>query len=310
MKHYNNVLSNRISWLNVKDFNHKWGGVISDLYYPESIDELIDICRQCQRLHRDYYVFGHTSNSYFLPTFSPDVVISVLYLRNFCEVGRNTITVECGMHSKVLARMMVDNGFQGFEGLVDLPGTISGAIYGNAGCYGCLISDELISVKLLLPSGDIVDYTKDELGFNHRSSHLKNGVIKGVILTACFHKIKGDIEELAMRAKHAHEDRLRTQPGPANNLGSIFLDEDLNTYGHFVRRIGKFTAKVLHISESSHFILNLKLFLSGFPGLGKYLYGMNRFIWKDPGSIKAFERFLRLRGRLYTNTNLEIEIFK
>ena len=81
MKHFRKVNTNKISWLNIK--NAAGGGIINDLYYPESISELVEIVRECQSSRRDYYVFGHTSNSYFLPGFSPDVVILILYLKGY-----------------------------------------------------------------------------------------------------------------------------------------------------------------------------------------------------------------------------------
>ena len=306
MRHFRNIPTKNISWLNIKSDNR--GGVISDLYYPEDIEELKQVVLQCQKEHRKYYVFGHTSNSYLLPCFSPEVVISVLYLRRYNETDK-TITVECGMHSKVLAKMMVDKGYEGFEGLVDLPGTISGAIYGNAGCYGCLMSDHMISAKVLLHSGVVVDFSKDELGLKQRTSKLKDGIIKGTILTVEFEKIKGDVCELKRKAQHAHENRLKTQPGPANNLGSIFKTDELTTYGNWIRRIGRYMAKFLRISENSHSILKLKLFLSGYPSLEKYLFDMNRFIWKDKNAHKAFDEYLKLRKKLYKHNKYEIEIF-
>ena len=279
------------------------------MYYPESIDELVDIVLQCQNERQEYYVFGHTSNSYFLPSFSPDVVISILRLRGYVE-EEGKITVECGMYSKVLAKMMIEKGFQGFEGLVDLPGTVSGAIYGNAGCYGCLMSEKMLSAKILSENGEIVDYSKDEFGFKERSSKLKEKLIRGTILTVTFEEIKGDVEKMKKKAQFAHEDRLKNQPGPVNNLGSIFKRDELTILGTWLRRIGRYTAKIIKIPEDSHSILKLKLFLAGYYDLEKYLFDINRFIWKDSTSHKAFERYLDLRKKLYKNNDLEIEIFK
>lgn len=305
MKHFSNVPTNKINWLK----HNKLGGVISDLYYPETIDEMICIVRQCQSLKKDFYVFGHLSNSYLLPSFSPEIVISIINLREYSETEK-MITVECGMHTKVLAKMMVENGYVGFEGLVDLPGTVSGAVYGNAGCYGCLISDHLVSVRILTSSGEILDFTKDSLGFQERTSSLKSGIIKGTILTATFEKIEGDKNELKNGAMHAHTHRLASQPGPGDNLGSIFKRDELTTLGNWIRRIGRYTSKMLNLPEESSNILKLKLFLSGYPSLGKYLFDLNRFIWKDEKANEAFEKYIKLRKKLFRHNEFEIEIFR
>ena len=284
------------------------GGIINDLYYPESISELVEIVRECQSSRRDYYVFGHTSNSYFLPGFSPDVVILILYLKGYYETD-DTITTECGMHTKTLAKLMVDEGCSGFEGLIDLPGTVSGAVYGNSGCYGCLISDRLISVQVLTPEGNIVDYQKENLGFSNRSSFFKEKVLRGTILTIVFAKVHGNINEIRQKSIIAHKDRICNQPGPSNNLGSIFKKDELTPKGKWICRICRFTAKIFHKSEYDHSIFKLKLLLAGYPHLEKYLFDLNRFMWVDINSHNAFNDYLQLRKVMYKNNNFEIEIF-
>lgn len=309
MKHLSNVDTSKIEWLGINRLQNNRGGVISDLYYPQTIQELIEVIYLCQNKKRTFYVFGHTSNCYFLPSFSPDAVISTIHLRGY-EETENTIIVECGMHSKVLARIMVEKGYEGFEGLIDLPGTISGAIYGNAGCYGCLISDRLISAKVLTIAGEIIEYTKKELGFQERTSYLKERKIKGTILTATFEKVKGDATEINNKAEQAHKDRLATQPGPLNNLGSIFKKDELTNYGIWINRIARYTAKLLHKPESHHSIIKLQCTLAGFPKLAKYLFNLNRFIWQDKNAHIAFKQYLELRKKIFKHNNLEIEIFE
>lgn len=213
------------------------------------------------------------------------------------------------MHTKTLAKLMVNGGYSGFEGLIDLPGTVSGAVYGNSGCYNCLISDRLISVRVLTPAGNIVDYQKENLGFSNRSSFFKEKILKGIILTIVFAKVHGDINEIKQKSIIAHMDRMRNQPGPTNNLGSIFKRDELTAKGQWICRICRFTAKILHKSEHDHSILKFKLLLAGYPHLGKYLFDMNRFMWVDINSHNAFNDYLRLRKAMYKNNKFEIEIF-
>lgn len=268
----------------------------------------MEIVKECQSDGRHYYVFGHTSNSYFLPSFSPDVVILTLYLKGYCETD-NTITVECGMHTKTLAKLMVDENCSGFEGLVDLPGTVAGAVYGNSGCYGCLISDRLISLKVLTSQGNIINYSKENLGFGNRSSLLKQKILDGVILTIVFAKVKGNANEIRRKSVIAHENRITTQPGPKNNLGSIFKKDELTLKGKRVCRICRLVAKILRKSEHDHSILKLKLLLVGYPHLEKYLFNMNRFMWVDINSHNAFNDYLKLRKVMFKNNEFEIEIY-
>ena len=105
---------------------------------------------------------------------------------------------------------MVKRGFKGFEGLIDLPGTIGGAVVNNSGCYGSQISDLLLGAKLLLPNGVVRCLSPQELAFTIRSSSLKRGEVKGIILSVTLRLVNGDPDELMKLADKAHQDRLRT----------------------------------------------------------------------------------------------------
>ena len=134
--------------------------------------------------------------------------------------------------------------------------------------------------------------------------------IKGTILTATFEKVKGDATEINNKAEQAHKDRLATQPGPLNNLGSIFKKDEFTNYGIWINRIARYTAKLLHKPESHHSIIKLQCTLAGFPKLAKYLFNLNRFIWQDKNAHIAFKQYLELRKKIFKHNNLEIEIFE
>lgn len=103
---------------------------------------------------------------------------------------------------------MVKGGYKGFEWLVDLPGTIGGAVVNNSRCYGCQISHLLKEVRLLQSDGTVTNLSPQDLAFKFRSSDLKRGEINGVILTVTLILEKGNAAELESLAEKAHQDRL------------------------------------------------------------------------------------------------------
>lgn len=119
---------------------------------------------------------------------------------------------------------MVSNGVKGFEGLIDLLDTISGGVYGNAGCFGCNISDMLVNVKVLREDGKIVVYSKQDLNFATRNSDFKRGILKGIILEVILIKEYGNRLILKDLADKNHKLRLQTQPGPKYNLGTTYFE--------------------------------------------------------------------------------------
>ena len=191
----------QISWLNYAE-----GGMIGTFYEPENKDELVEICRKLYANDKAFDIIGHTSNIYFLPSYNVDVMVSTRKVRNYKE-ETDCIIVDCGVSVKSLARKMVDSGILGFEGLIDLPGTVAASIFGNASCYGCSINEQLISFEVLRPDGSIVTLTKEDLRLARRSSSFKRGEQQGVILSAKLKREFGDRKTILAKAEANHRKR-------------------------------------------------------------------------------------------------------
>lgn len=258
---------------------------------------------------------GHTSNIYFKDSFSIENLVTTRKLTNY-TIKSDTVICECGVHVSRLAWDMVRRGFKGFEGLIDLPGTIGAAIVNNSGCYGCHVSDLLEVVKVLLPDGQVRNFSSQELSFRLRSSALKRGDIKGVVLSVTLALVKGDANKLRKLAEKAHQDRLLTQPGPRNNLGTTYCSLGERTiYGKFLGIISGIYSKCLKLlgedlSSRGKNKFELEFILSGGRCVLPYLWSMERFIWKDKKADMIFVRYQKIMRRLYLSPKLEIEIFE
>lgn len=160
---------------------------------------------------------GHTSNIYFKDSFNIENLVSTRKLTNY-KIIADVVVCDSGVHVRRLARDMVNMGYKGFEGMIDLPGTIGAAIVNNSGCYGCYVSNMLKEAKVLMLDGVVRSLSSEDLGFRLRSSAIKRGDIKGVILSVILTLNRGDVNELKKLAEKAHQDRLQTQPCPQNNL--------------------------------------------------------------------------------------------
>lgn len=199
---------------------------------------------------------------------------------------------------------MIEKGYKGFAGLIDLPGTIGGAIYGNASVGNYSISKMLVSIELLNEFGHIETLKYEDLAFCSRSSILKRHEKKGVILSCNLRLEKGEIEEERKIADIIHNWRLQNQPGPLNNLGTTALLSTRSIYGLFTFSI----AKLLDLCHSSHKKDYLALKIMGVKHLSPYLFGYNRFIWKDIKAHDYFSDYLSFINKAYKNPKLEIEV--
>lgn len=299
-----NVDIGKICWLNLPGVNM---GKIQNLYYPETVDELVEVCRALQKHDEPFYVFGHMSNSYFKNTFTPPHVVITSKLRCY-NVLRNCVVCDCGASIRQVARRMVDEGVEGFDGLWDLPGTVASAVYGNSGCFGCEMSDIFHSAEILTPQGEIKVVTPVDLNFVRRNSNIKKGILKGGILRVTLKKVKGNAADIQKRAMRAHHLRETTQPGPQNNLGSCFMSGERRLWYRIMQRLVRMYLKQTGQNPSSALALELKLL--GHRRLVPYLFEMNRFIWKDAGAVDAFEEYVSLYKKLYKGAKLEINVFE
>lgn len=308
MKKKNNIPIYSICWL-----NHAQGGMIGTFYEPESKEELVDLCCSLYKENKSFDLIGHTSNIYFLPNYSVDIMVSTRRLKNV-QYKDNLIIADCGANVKALAHAMVSEGVKGFEGLIDLPGTVAAAVYGNASCYNCSVNDMLVSVDFLKENGEIVTLKPEELKFTKRSSALKRGEIKGTILSVTLRKEYGNTETLKKLAEENHRKRLLTQPGPKDNIGSIYAHTDgYSRKSYFVRFFVRMLLFLYRFIQKDRTIvkrvgIDIILRMYNAKELQPYVYDWNRYIWKDKQSHELFWKFHEIHKKLFNKSEFEIEI--
>jgi UDP-N-acetylmuramate dehydrogenase len=144
-----------------------------------------------------------------------------------------------GAALSTLARLCAERGWAGLEWGVGIPGTVGGAVVGNAGAHGGDIAGCLESVELLLPEGEVVTWSAAQLELGYRTSRLKTWPHprRPVILTARFALRPADPEVLLERIAAFHAYRRRTQPGGAS-IGSMFRNPPGDYAGRLIEAAG------------------------------------------------------------------------
>ena len=81
------------------------------------------------------------------------------------EDGESAVRADAGVTINGLVRWTIGHGHAGLEAWAGTPGTVGGAVHGNAHFQGRLISESIVDVRLLQPDGRIVDVPVGEMGF-------------------------------------------------------------------------------------------------------------------------------------------------
>jgi UDP-N-acetylmuramate dehydrogenase len=98
------------------------------------------------------------------------------------------IFVEAGVPLQKLVNFCKEHGFAGVEGLTGIPGSVGGAICGNAGSYGCEMKDTLLSVAIMDADGRLDRFKAEGLEFAYR----KSGITPADIVLSANMKLRRD----------------------------------------------------------------------------------------------------------------------
>lgn len=299
---------NTIAWVAPSDV-----GTIDTLYEPESAAEMEALCRQFYAQQLSFDLVGHTSNILYTSGYHVERMITTRKADHF-RIGDDAIVCECGVNVRLLAAAAIEAGFKGFEGLIDLPGTVGSALYGNAGCYDCSVSGLLTEATLLMTDGTVQTVTPEWFQFTKRSSVLKRHEKQGIILTATLRREHGDATELRNTADENHRKRRNSQPGPKNGLGSIFgssgdptpLQNDMEViYNRFAKWFHWETSDIKTQREKK---AHLALTMLGDKELKPYVRAWNWYQWNDDEAHQMFWKFVRFHRQMFTRSDFEIEI--
>lgn len=250
----------------------KVGGPAQYFATVNTTDQMIKLVRWARSVNLPYFLLGGGSNMLI-----SDAGIHGLVIHNRCrqvrvdqprcsdhlEDDRPYLVAESGALMAGLARQSVREGLAGLEWAVSVPGTVGGAVVGNAGAHGGEVKDVLEYALLIDKTGDVVEYQVQQFNYAYRTSRLKvHGALRAgfnaVVLSANFRLTPGDPAELRARAEQFLQHRRRTQPVEPS-LGSTFVNPPGDHAGRLIEAAGLKGTRVGGVEVSTlhaNFIIN------------------------------------------------------
>ena len=135
-------------------------------------------------------------------------------------LDNDEVLVECGVKNGFLATKLAEKGLTGFEFMAGIPGTIGGAVYMNAGCFGQEIKDILSEVTYIC-DGKLITESSDKLDLRYRHSKFL-GNKDCVIVSAKLKLHQGNEDDIKAKIKDLLQEKLSTQPYDLPTAGSAF----------------------------------------------------------------------------------------
>jgi UDP-N-acetylmuramate dehydrogenase len=136
------------------------------------------------------------------------------------QIGPARVRADAGVTINGLVRWTIAHGLASLEAWAGTPGTVGGAIYGNAHFQARNISDHVDTVCLLSRDGRICDVPVAEMEFAYDYSRLHR--TREIVISADFKVLPGEPDRLRATARDSLAYRKRTQPLAMPSAGCIF----------------------------------------------------------------------------------------
>ena len=224
------------------------GGKADVMITAENLVELAKVTKSLWQLAMPFTVLGSGSNVLV----SDAGVRQVVVLNRAKKIIFNpqslnpTVWVESGANFGALARQAATHGLSGLEWAAGIPGTVGGAVYGNAGAHGSDMSSSLVMANILhlmQTNGDNQheilqeDWTVDRFEYAYRSSSIKRQPGRVVVLSAQLRLSQSTPEAVQAKMDEYTTMRRSSQPTGAS-LGSIFKNPPGDYAGRLIEAAG------------------------------------------------------------------------
>lgn len=227
------------------------------------------VVRQLLALQLPYQLIGGGSNLLMSDAGLPAVVVRFASATPAISFAGDQVTVSGGTALDALALATVQAGRGGLVKTSGIPGTVGGAIVGNAGAWGWQVADALTHVRLLERDGREHLASASELAFTYRNSALKT--TGAVVLEATFTLPAASPADLAadradiLRLRHEKHPDLRTAPCAGSffrNLEPTSAAARRQAAGFFLEQVG---AKDMQVGGAAIFPKHANIIIKARP---------------------------------------------
>lgn len=213
------------------------GGPADALIIVKSAEELAEAVARLWEMDAPYVILGGGSNVLV----SDRGVRGVVILNRAKEIRFErgdppTVWAEAGATFSNLANRAAELGLAGLEWAATVPGTVGGAVYGNAGAFGGDMAGSLIEAELLTRNGR-EHWPVEKMEYGYRTSILKRSARKFIVLSAHMRLHHSTKEAVRFKMAEFVSQRKSTQP-PGASMGSMFKNPPGDFAGRLIEAAG------------------------------------------------------------------------
>lgn len=215
------------------------GGLADGLLIAQSSEDLARFASELWKLEIPFHILGTGANVLVSDKGYRGVII-INHAHTIKVDTRSTppsIWAESGANIGTVARMAMLRGLSGLEWAATVPGSVGGAVYGNAGAQGSDMSANFVLAEILHRRLGRQQWDASQMHFAYRSTILKRDPGQVVILAARMQLHHGEREAIQAKMSVFAEKRRNTQP-PGASMGSMFKNPPNDKAGRLIEAAG------------------------------------------------------------------------
>jgi len=179
-------------------------------------------------------------------------VISLKFFKKIEILRENDTNVYVYVEGGALLQRLVnfsrEKGYSGIEGLAGIPGSVGGAIYGNAGAFGYEMKDVIISVSIMDNKGRIKSLKTEDIDFGYRRSSISSTEL---ILSAEIVLNKDKKEHVSAKIEDFLKRKWENQPFSEPSAGCVFKNPPKLSAGKLIDEAGCKSMRIGDVEVSS-----------------------------------------------------------
>ena len=236
------------------------GGPADILVFVRKTDELVQAGRLLWKMDVPFILLGGGSNVLVSDQGVRGVVIinRARFLRFNSQAEPPSVHAESGVTPNDIAQRAARLGLTGFEWAASIPGSLGGAVYGNAGAFGGDMAGNLVSVDVFHRDHGRQTWTLDKMEYGYRTSLLKRTRPPVIILSADLALNHGDQQAIRQKMEQFSSRRRTTQP-PGASMGSMFKNPPGDKAGRLIEAAGlkgKTIGNAMISTQHANFFIN------------------------------------------------------
>jgi UDP-N-acetylmuramate dehydrogenase len=215
------------------------GGVARIMFVPRTENELSSVISWVHSNGTDFFVLGGGSNVLISDAAFEIPVINTARMSAIAvRQSGDTVYMDClaGTPMKEALSLSLENGWSGLERAAGIPGTVGGAVAGNAGSKTGFIGASVERVVTLEPDGSRAEWSGRDIEWGYRSCPLFDGG-KRIAQSVTFRTERSSGDKVARLAAETMRER-KSQPVSARTAGCVFKNPSGNSAGKLLDESG------------------------------------------------------------------------